>query len=144
MARSLTEMAAEIVKAQAAVGRMAPEEIEASLIKTFEALQGISGRERGEVEEPAEKTELELLREEPLKSIQTTKVINLEDGSEYKVLTNRTLAKFGMSTREYKKKWGIPLKTPLSAKGLTARRKKWAKERDLGQLLKEARAKKAK
>ncbi len=144
MARTLTEMAADIVRAQASVGQMTPEEIEASLKKTFETLKAISNKEAGEVEEQSEKSDLDLLREEPLKSIQANKVINLEDGSECKVLTNRTLAKFGLTTKEYKQKWGIPLKTPLSAKNLTAKRRKWAKERNLGQILKDARAKKSK
>ena len=144
MATSLTEMAAEIVKAQAAVAPMSPEEIELILKKTFETLKDMSAKENGEAEEQAEKSELDLLREEPLKSIGTNKVVNLEDGSECKVLTNRTLAKFGLTTKEYKQKWGIPLKMPLSAKSLTAKRRKWAKERNLGQILKDARAKKAK
>ena len=72
-------------------------------------------------------------------SIQRTKVIDLETGQEFKIITNRHLKKLGLTTKEYKKKWGIPLSQPLSSKSLTAKRRKLAKERDLGEMLKKAR-----
>jgi predicted transcriptional regulator len=49
-----------------------------------------------------------------------------------------------LTTKEYKKKWGIPLSQPLSAKSLTAKRRKLAQERGLGEMLKKARQKKPK
>jgi predicted transcriptional regulator len=62
-------------------------------------------------------------------------VICLESGKPYKLLSNRHLALFGMTPREYKKKWGIPLTTPLSARSLTNRRRKLAKELGMGKQL---------
>jgi len=146
MAKSLVEMAAEIVKAQAGVARMSGEEIESALNKTYEALSSINAREQGdEVEEPQSVDgELEWLRKNPLESIQRNKVIDLETGQEFRLITNRHLKKFGMTTKEYKKKWGIPLSQPLSAKSLTTKRRKLAKERGLGEMLKKARAAKSK
>jgi len=145
MAKTLTEMAVEIVQAQAGVGKMSPEEIESALQKTFSTLKSIQDLESGKTEtvEPEEASELEMYRKDPLKSIQRNKVISLENGQEFKVITNRHLSQFGLTTKEYKKKWGIPLNQPLAAKSLTAKRKKWAKERGLGEMLKKARAKKA-
>jgi len=145
MGKSLAEMAAEIVQAQAGVGRMSPEEIEACLYKTFQTLMEIHKKEQGvEEEEVKEETELERLRNSPMESIQRNKVVDLETGQEFKIITNRHLKKLGLTTKEYKKKWGIPLSQPLSAKSLTAKRRKMAKERGLGEKLKKDRQKKAK
>lgn len=142
MAKSLVEMAAEIVKAQAGIGRMSPDEIGACLQKTFQALMEIQNKEQDVKPEETtvqEKNELEKLRRNPLASIQRNAVISLESGETFKVLTKRHLSKFSLTPKEYKKKWGIPLTQPLSAKSLTAMRKKMAKERGLGEILKKAR-----
>ncbi len=144
MAKSLVEMAAEIVKAQAGVARMSGEEIETCLKRTFEALKNIDGKEQGSVVEEQVHDELEFLRKNPLESIQRNKVVDLETGQEFKIITNRHLKKLGLTTREYKRKWGIPLSQPLSAKSLTTRRRKLAKERGLGEMLKKARTAKKK
>lgn len=145
MPRSLMEMTVEIVRTQVSMNKMSAEEVEASLFKTYKTLKDIRSLE-SEVEEPvkdAETDELAVLRENPLKSLQRDKVISLENGQEFKVITKRHLGQFGLTAKEYKKKWGIPLNQPLAAKALTAKRKKWAKERGLGEMLKKARAEKA-
>lgn len=144
MAKSLTEMAAEIVAAQAGHTSMSADEMDAALRKTFEALQGIKAVEEG-TEAPAEEAdELKELRGEPMKSIQRNYVINLEDGKKYKQLTSRTLSKFGLTPREYRRKWGFSARQPLSAKSLTAKRRKTAKELGLGERLQKARKARAK
>jgi predicted transcriptional regulator len=140
--KSLTEMAAEIVRAQASHAPMAPEEMEDALRKTFEALKHVkvleeSGQEVAEGKE--ERDELAQLRANPMKSIQRNYVVNLEDGSKYKQLTARTLAKFDITPREYRKKWGFSARQPLSAKSLTARRRKTAKDLKLGEKLQKVR-----
>jgi predicted transcriptional regulator len=45
-----------------------------------------------------------------------------------------------MTPREYKKKWGIPMTTALSARSLTNRRRKLAKELGMGKQLAQWRA----
>ena len=141
MAKSLTEMAAEIVAAQASHAAMSADEMDAALKKTFEALQQLKGLEAmGEMPEGAkEQDELAQVRSNPAKSIHRAYVINLEDGKKYKQLTARTLAKFDLTPREYRKKWGFSLRQPLSAKALTAKRRKTAKELGLGARLQKAR-----
>jgi predicted transcriptional regulator len=141
MAKSLTEMAAEIVAAQASHAAMSADEMDAALKKTFDALQHLKGLElMGEMPEGAkEQDELAQLRTNPPKSIHRNYVINLEDGKKYKQLTARTLAKFGLTPREYRKKWGFSARQPLSAKSLTAKRRKTAKELGLGARLQKAR-----
>ncbi|MFP3871203.1 MAG: MucR family transcriptional regulator [Syntrophobacteria bacterium] len=140
MAKSLTEMAAEIVAAQASHSKMSSDEMDAALRKTFEALSHVKAvEEKGGVVETKEEDALAQLRANPMNSIQRNYITNLEDGKKYKQLTARTLAKFGMTPREYRKKWGFSARQPLSAKSLTAKRRKTAKTLGLGQWLQEAR-----
>jgi predicted transcriptional regulator len=153
MSKTLTEMAAEIVSAQAAHTPMSVEEITDALTKTFNALNEIRRSEDAPpagapapMEEETDESSgfLAELRKNPMKSIQKHRVICLESGREFKQITNRHLREFGITTKEYRKKWGIPARQPLSAKALTATRRKNAQERNLGELLKNARAKRGK
>ena len=97
MAKTLTEMAAEIVAAQASHAVMASEEMVVALRKTFEALKNIKTIEDGGPEGETPPVD-------PKKSIQRNYIVNLEDGKKYKQLTARTLAKFGLTPAEYRKK----------------------------------------
>ena len=136
MAKTLTEMAAEIVAAQASHAVMASEEMVVALRKTFEALKNIKTIEEGGPEGEAPPVD-------PKKSIQRNYIINLEDGKKYKQLTARTLAKFGLTPAEYRKKWGFSPRQPLAAKSLSAKRRKTAKALGLGEKLQLARKAKA-
>lgn len=148
MAKSLTEMAAEIGAAQASHATMSAEEMEEFLGRTFQALQRIkAAEETGEAPAEAkveEKDELAELRADPMKSIQRNHVVNLEDGKKYKQLTARTLANFGLTIKEYRKKWGLPARQALTAKSLSAKRRKAAKRLGLGERLKKARGRRKK
>jgi predicted transcriptional regulator len=143
MAKSLTEMAADIVAAQASHAVMSAEEMDVALKKTFEALNYIKGLEEKPAEEAVD-DELAKLRANPMLSVQRNYVVNLEDGNKYKQLTARTLAKFGLSAKEYRKKWGFSARQPLSAKSLSARRRKSAKALGLAEKLAAARKAKSK
>jgi hypothetical protein len=92
-------------------------------------LDGQPGRERDELAD---------LRARPGRSIQLRYVVNLEDGRKYRMLTSRTLAKFGLTPREYRIKWGLPHGQPLLAKSLLATRRNTARELGLGEKLQEA------
>ncbi|MGW8222401.1 MAG: MucR family transcriptional regulator [Syntrophobacteria bacterium] len=138
MAKSLTQMAANIVAAQASHVSMSADEMDAALKKVFEALNQIKVIEETPAGEAVD-DELARLRANPMKSIQRTYVINLEDGSKYKQLTAKTLAKFGLTAREYRKKWGFSARQPLSAKSLSAKRRKVAKALGLADKLAAAR-----
>jgi len=137
MAKSLVEMAAEIIAAQASQSRMTPDEITEGLQKTYEALQRIQSREEGVPEAVPEK----LPRPTPSASIQRNKIICLECRREFKQLSKRHLASHGLTPKSYKQKYGIRLGTALTAKSLSARRRKMAKERGLGEKLAQARKK---
>lgn len=129
-------MAAEIVAAQASHAVMAADDMVAALQKTFDALKNIKTIEEGGAEAEAAPID-------PKKSIQRNYIINLEDGKKYKQLTARTLAKFGLTPAEYRKKWGFSPRQPLAAKSLSAKRRKTAKALGLGEKLQKARKAKA-
>ena len=140
MAKTLVEMAAEIVHAQAEHTRMTPEEIVHALSKTYEALRTVKQKEEGLVEEPA----VQKKGVQGKASIQKGRVICLECGREFKQLGKSHLASHDLTAKEYKKKHGIPLGEALTSKDLSAKRRKVAKEKGLGQELAKARKKRAK
>jgi predicted transcriptional regulator len=138
MPKSLMEMAADIVAAQAAHEYMSLEELEAALTKTFKALQRIKSQEEGVAEAPVTQPEMDAKR-----SIQQNKVICLECAREFKQLTSRHLKEHGLTAREYRLKHGFSARQSLTAKTLTAKRRKTAKELGLGERLQAARKEKA-
>ncbi len=143
MAKSLTEMAADIVTAQAGVTRMSAEELSEALVKAYESLKRIKDQEEGVAPEtPAPSAAAVTI--EPKASIQQNKVICLECGKEFKQLSKSHLKSHSLTPKEYKKKHGFKAKQALTAKSLSAKRRKTAKERGLGEKLAAARKKRGK
>ena len=142
MPKTLLEMSTEIISAQARHKVMTLEEITDGLQTVFQALREIqqirNGLDASESDDSDDS--LSYLRQNPLRSIQRNQIICLESGKPYKLLSNRHLALYGMTPREYKKKWGIPMTMSLSARSLTNRRRKLAKELGMGKQLAEWRA----
>ncbi len=143
MAKTLTEMAADIAMAQSSHATLSPDEISEFVRKTFSVLKEIHEKEQGLVSEQAPQGEEEVkiseLVADPKQSIQRNKVICLECGKEFKQITNRHLRSHGLTAKEYRKKWGFSARQPLAAKALTAKRRKTAKTLGLGDKLKERR-----
>lgn len=136
MTKKLIEITSEIVQAQASLSAMSTADIASSLRQVFSTLMEIQKAEAGEIALPeiqesmsAEETALKGLT--PRDSIQENKVICLECGAEMRQLTSKHLVAHGISQREYKKKYGFSMRTPLSAKSLTKARSKAAKKRGL-------------
>ena len=71
----------------------------------------------------------------PQNSIQDDKVICLECGAEMRQLTSKHLVSHGMDQKQYKKKHGFSMRTPLAAKSLTTAQSKAAKKRGLPEKL---------
>jgi predicted transcriptional regulator len=134
MAKSLYELAAEIVQAQAGVSKLSAEEIDALIKSTYDSLKSVKGDEEQEGETAAEAPSMD-----PKKSIKQATITCLECGKPFKVLTKRHLKEHGLTPKEYRAKWGFKARQPLSAKYLSAKRRKVAKEQNLGQRLAEAR-----
>jgi predicted transcriptional regulator len=133
MAKSLVEMCAEIVAAQAGHTRLTSEEIGDSLRQVFQTLLDVQRTGQDvEVEE--------LVVHDPQSSIQRNQVICLECGKSFKLLSNRHLALHNLTPRAYKQKHGIRMTQALSARTLSQRRRKLAKELGMGKQLAEWRA----
>ncbi len=138
MGRKLLEIAAAIVKSQASVGKISPEEIEQTLMRTFLTLQRMQNAEQNDIlldaaEEIAEAAAEEKQAEaaDPKDSIRENKIICLECGIEMKQLTKKHLGSHGLTPRDYKKKWGFQMRQSLSAKSLSRARSRAAKKRGL-------------
>jgi predicted transcriptional regulator len=128
MSKSLVEMSAEIVAAQASHRALTPEEIADSLRRTFQTLK--------EIQQLGNGTEFEeAVSRDPQSSIQRNQVMCLECGKSFKLLSNRHLALHGLTPRAYKQKHGIRMTQALSARTLSARRRKLAKDLGMGKQL---------
>ncbi len=128
MSKTLVEMSAEIVMAQASHSPLTPDNITDNLRKVFQALEDIQQVGNGSELDKA-------ISRNPQSSIQRDQVVCLECGKAFKLLSNRHLVLHGLTPREYKQKHGIRKTQPLSSRALTARRRKVAKERGLGKEL---------
>lgn len=142
MAKSLLEMAAGIVQSQSSSTSMTAEEVTFALQNTFRTLQTLQSDEAkttgmqevlasGEL--PARKINLT-----PEKSIQKNKIICLECGQEFRMLSPKHLRSHDLTGRQYREKHGFSLRQPLCAKSLSERRKKAGKDRGLPENLKKA------
>jgi predicted transcriptional regulator len=138
MKKQLLELAVGIVQAQASSATTSPEDIEVALMRTFNALHKM---QKAELEQkPVALTissEVDSIeKNEPQRvgakeSIQENKVICLECAAEFKQLTANHLKSHGLTSREYKRKWGFPLRQSLTAKSMAKARSKAAKKRGL-------------
>ncbi|MBU4261724.1 MAG: MucR family transcriptional regulator [Proteobacteria bacterium] len=147
MSKSLVEMAADIVKAQCTSTSMSAEDITSSLQNTFNVLQVLQANEVSAEAVPVgeEKKDENTVEVAPEKSILRNKIICLECGQSFKLLSPKHLASHGLNGKDYRRKYGFPLRQPLCAKALSERRKKAGKERGVPEnLLKAIAARKLK
>lgn len=140
MAKSLVEMAADIVQSQANNRSMSTEELTSALQNTFKALQTIQSQETSSIVEgaPGAEEETEGPAITPEKSIKKNAITCLECGKEFRMLSPKHLREHGLTGREYRQKYGFSLRQPLCAKSLSDRRKKAGKERGLPDNLRKA------
>ncbi len=144
MLKKLIEIASEIVQTQVSLTSMSAADIAASLRQVFGTLQELEKAETaGTKLAPTTEVAGEAPTEQkpvlsPANSIQNDKVICLECGKEMRQLTSKHLVSHEMSQKEYRKKYGFTMATPLAAKSLTKARSKAAKKRGLPEKLKQA------
>lgn len=137
MTKKLVEITSDIVQSQVSSTPMSAIDIASSLRKVFSTLRELQTAETSgvdiEVLQPALEADPKqaIQKLSPANSIQNDKVICLECGAEMRQLSRTHLASHGMSPKEYKKKYGFSMKTPLSAKSVTKARSKAAKKRGL-------------
>lgn len=118
---SYIKEALEIVKAQASVRVMTDEEITEMVSKLAQGIKGIS-----EGESPAMAAQAPAM--DPKRAIKEKTITCLESGKQFKVLTKKHLAKYGLTPDEYREKWGYKKGTPLVCKALQRERRKKMKE----------------
>ncbi len=139
MSKTLVEMAADIIQAQGSTRSMSQEEIANGLHATFKALQAMQLEEtkmaHGGEAGSAISEGIDL---SPEKSIQKNKIICLECGQEFRMLSPKHLKSHGLTGRTYREKYGFSLRQPLCAKSLSDKRKKAGKARGLPDNLRKA------
>jgi len=141
MPKKLIEITSEIVQAQVSSTPMSAIDIASSLRQVFNTLQEMQKAEAETIElAPTAEAAGEVPREDkpllsPANSIQNDKVICLECGAEMKQLSSKHLVSHGLNQKEYRKKHGFAMGTPLAAKSLTKARSKAAKKRGLPEKL---------
>ena len=142
MPKKLIEIASEIVRTQVSSTSMSATDIASSIRQVFRTLQEMQKAEAGGIElAPTAEAAGEAPTEDkpvlnPVNSIQNDKVICLECGAEMRQLTSKHLVSHGMNQKEYRKKYGFTMRTPLAAKSLSKARSKAAKKRGLPEKLK--------
>lgn len=135
MTKSLVEMTAEIIQSQISSTEMTTDEVKEALKDTFQTLKSLQDIETVGTEIPAEESGPVM---EPKKSIQKNKVVCLECGQEFKMLSPKHLKSHGLNAKEYRKKYGFSARQPLCAKSLSERRSQSGKERGLPPNLRKA------
>ena len=138
MTKSLVEMAAEIIQSQSSSTSMSTEEVAFALQNTFKTLQSLHEEEGKMSADATGETQSAGINIAPEKSILKNKIICLECGQEFKMLSPKHLASHGLNGRQYREKYGLKLRQPLCAKALSANRKKAGKERGIPENLKKA------
>ena len=128
----LVEMVAEIVKAQVSHTAMSADDLAEGIKRVYKALKWVETQEEKTAVKAAEGPALS-----GAESIQRNKVICLECGKAFQVITVRHLTLHGLDPKGYKQKHGIPLRQSLSSRSLSAKRRRVAKDLGLGQRLQE-------
>ena len=144
MAKSLTEMAAEIVAALATHKVLSSEEIDTTLKSIFQALLKIREMEDALSQHGSPGVSKQRLTSkpsnasiDPLSSIRKDRVICLECHQQFRHLTHTHLKHHGLTPKTYRKKYGIPDKQPLMAD--TVRMKKHIQATKLAERIRKAR-----
>ena len=137
MAKTLVELTAEIIQQQISSKQMTTDEIKVALNETFQALRSLQDTESCSccsTEAGADAP----LAVDPKKSIQKNKVVCLECGQEFKMLSPKHLKSHGLDSKSYRKKYGFSARQPLCAKALSEKRSASGKERGVPENLKKA------
>lgn len=136
MAKTLVEMTAEIIQSQISSKQMTTEELKIALNETFQTLKALQDSEASGVIEA--EIEVSGTVVDPKKSIQKNKIVCIECGQEFKMLSPKHLRSHGLDAKEYRKKYRFSARQPLCAKALSEKRSQSGKERGLPDNLRKA------
>lgn len=138
MSKTLVEMTAEIIQSQIGTKQMSTDEIKAALNDTFQTLKALQDSESCSCESCSTEEEVTAPALDPKKSIQKNKVVCLECGQEFKMLSPKHLASHGLDSKSYRKKYGFSARQPLCAKALSEKRSASGKQRGIPENLQKA------
>jgi predicted transcriptional regulator len=126
MSQSVVEIAKDLTLALIETGNMPPEDMQATLEKTYTTLTALKAQEASGTfpTVPVAQT----LPADWRKSITKHAVTCLECGESFKQLSLRHLGTHGLDNRSYRTKYGIPPIQPLSARVTTERRRQVVQE----------------
>ena len=110
----IMQQALEIARAQAGVRSMTAAEVANYIRELAQQLEAAMSPEESPQMPPVE----------PKNSIGESYVTCLECGKKFKVMGNRHLKTHGLTTKEYKAKWGLKKDVSLAAKCLVRMRRK--------------------
>lgn len=135
MAKTLSELTAEIVASHAAKSEITTKDLLEEIQKVYTALQALEGGIPSEGEEA--KTPVITLK----KAFQPDQVVCMICGKgKMKTLARHLAQVHNMKPGEYRKQFGIPSSQPLTAKKFSEARRKMAQEKGLATNLAKARA----
>jgi predicted transcriptional regulator len=127
MSKTLVEMTAEIIQSQISGSNMNTDEIKSALNDTYQTLKELQEAELSG-NNTAEKEDIPAM--DPKRSILKNKIVCLECGQSFKMLTKH-LKSHDMTSKEYRKKYGFSGSQSLCAKALSEERSKASKERGI-------------
>jgi len=122
MSKTLVQMTAEIIQSQITSKQMTTEEIKAALNETFQALKALQDSEASGIGFIEADIEAAASVIDPKKSIQKNKIVCIECGQEFKMLSPKHLKSHDLTSKEYRKKHGLSARQPLCAKALSEKR----------------------
>lgn len=137
MSKTLVEMTAEIVQSQISSKQMTTDEVKTALNDTFQVLKALQSAETKEGTEPVESVDTATSLD-PKKSVQKNKIVCLECGQEFKMLSPKHLKSHELDSKSYRKKYGFSARQPLCAKALSEKRSASGKARGIPENLAKA------
>ncbi len=136
--KTLVEMTAEIIQSQISTKQMTTEEIKLSLQDTFQTLKLLQDMQDTGVTDESESSADTQPVMDPKRSIQKNKIVCLECGQSFKMLSPKHLKSHGLDAKSYRKKYGFASRQPLCAKALSEKRSLSGKQRGIPDNLKKA------
>jgi predicted transcriptional regulator len=120
MGESIVELAKELTLALIQRGNVSPEDLQATLQKTYTTLRALKVQEESATSAPVPLADASLVNWR--KSIARLTITCLECGHQGRQLTNRHLMTHGLDARSYRIKYGMPRTQPLTSRSTTQRR----------------------
>jgi predicted transcriptional regulator len=125
LSETLITLTSDIVAAHVSSNKVAVDDVPALIGNVYGALAGLGGGKRPEADRPEPAVPIR-------NSVHPDHVVCLECGRELKILKRHLATGHGLSTSEYRQRWGLSAEHPLVAPKYAAKRRALAKKIGLG------------